>query len=218
MPHPLDTTNTDTEAELSKHSLLFAKIRNSPYQYSQQLCIDLCLQHEVIAKCKCSMPNEYPFFAETTTCPLAQNECINNVTGDFLATNMITVACLAKCPLECDRAYFKTTLSSSQLVGSWFVPSIAKRKSLLSDFVTTPLSAQSAKHSVARVNIYYDTLSYTVTSELPKMDMVALMANIGGTLSLFLGISVLSVFEVVDVLIEIYFTLRSEDKVSNANT
>jgi hypothetical protein len=55
-----------------------------------------------------------------------------------------------------------------------------------------------------RVNIFYDSLSYVETTESPQMDLISLLASIGGNLSLFLGVSVLSLFELVEVALIIF--------------
>ena len=44
------------------------------------------------------------------------------------------------------------------------------------------------------------------------MDWVNLLASIGGNLSLFLGVSVFSVCEIIEVLIEIYFIKNKSNK------
>ena len=91
-----------------------------------------------------------------------------------------------------------------------YVDEIESNKNLLEDFVSnTKITPDMAKNSIVRVNIYYEALSYTLSVESPKIDIAAFLANIGGTISLFLGVSVLSIFEVVECLIEIYFIMRS---------
>ena len=55
------------------------------------------------------------------------------------------------------------------------------------------------------LNIFYDSLAYTQISASPQMDVVSLLASIGGNLSLFLGVNLFSLFELVQVGIEVYF-------------
>ena len=62
-----------------------------------------------------------------------------------------------------------------------------------------------AKESVVRVHVFYNTLSYTLLYEYSKITIVTLLGSIGGNLSLFMGVSVFSLFELVEVAIEIYF-------------
>jgi hypothetical protein len=66
------------------------------------------------------------------------------------------------------------------------------------------------KSSVVRVYVY-DSLSYTQSEEAPQIDIISLIANIGGNLGLFLGVSLFSVWEVVITVLEIYFYKRQQN-------
>ncbi len=52
-------------------------------------------------------------------------------------------------------------------------------------------------------NIFYPSLDYTVIDQIPKMDLYDFISNIGGNLSLFIGISFLSLIEFIELFIEI---------------
>ena len=56
-----------------------------------------------------------------------------------------------------------------------------------------------------QVILFYGSLSYTISTELPQMNFVSLLANIGGNLGLFLGVSVFSLCEIVEIFIEVFF-------------
>jgi hypothetical protein len=45
----------------------------------------------------------------------------------------------------------------------------------------------SLKNSVARVNVFYEDLRYTVVDESPAITTVSLLGTIGGNVGLFLG-------------------------------
>ena len=72
-------------------------------------------------------------------------------------------------------------------------------------FLSKQLDADLARESVVKMSIFYEKLAYTHSSESAKVSTSALFAYLGGTLSLFLGVSVLSVCEVVYVLVEVYY-------------
>ena len=95
-------------------------------------------------------------------------------------------------------------LSFNELSGDTYLDIIHERKSLRQDFETANLTAEKARKSFATLNVYYDSLTFTEMTESPKMDIIALLASIGGNLGLFLGVSVFSLFEVFQALIEIY--------------
>ena len=117
------------------------------------------------------------------------------------------------CPLECNRTEYKASVSTLKLLGDDFVDYIRKNKNLASDFKKTPLNANTAANSVVKVNIFYDSMSYTLSTESVKMDYVSLLASIGGNLGLFLGVSVFSIGELIEVAIEIYYVKRNKNTV-----
>jgi hypothetical protein len=93
-------------------------------------------------------------------------------------------------------------------LGDQFIDYLRENQRLSSDFVTKPINSLTAKESFVKLSIFYDTLSYEMSKEFSKMNIVDLLANIGGTLSLFLGISILSLCELVELLIEIFYARR----------
>jgi hypothetical protein len=56
--------------------------------------------------------------------------------------------------------------------------------------------------------VYFEDSAYTSISEIPKMSFLDLIANIGGNLGLFIGISFLSFAEFIELLIEIFIILK----------
>ena len=61
------------------------------------------------------------------------------------------------------------------------------------------------KSRALALNIYFKTLQYTLITESAKSSIVELFSNIGGTLGLFLGISLLSFVEIIELVLEILF-------------
>ena len=59
------------------------------------------------------------------------------------------------------------------------------------------------KQTLASVIIYYDELKETITTQDAKIAIVDLIANIGGILGLFLGMSFLSFVEFFEILFQI---------------
>ncbi len=55
----------------------------------------------------------------------------------------------------------------------------------------TNVTYSEFKENVLALNFYFPSLRYTRISQMPKIDIVALASNIGGTLGLFLVIYIL---------------------------
>jgi hypothetical protein len=61
------------------------------------------------------------------------------------------------------------------------------------------------KEHLLSVNIYFDALQSTRIEEFKQVEFFDLIANIGGTLGLFIGISLLSFVELVELVLELAF-------------
>lgn len=113
--------------------------------------------------------------------------------------------CPIQCPLECNQTLYTTSMSSYDLIGNLYADFINSKPNLLNDFNLKPVDVETARRNFVSVSLYYNSLSYTLSEEKPSLDIVALLANIGGTMGLFLGISFLHVCELVDVFLELGF-------------
>ena len=79
---------------------------------------------------------------------------------------------------------------------------------MIKDFIYTTPDSANAKESFVKLNVFYQSLSYTLTAESPQMDGVTLFGSIGGNLGLFLGVSVFSLCELIEVTFQVYFILK----------
>ena len=137
-----------------------------------------------------------------------ETKCMNAVFDNNFMDNLESV-CVPRCPLECNLTEYKTALTSYTLLGDFLAKIIRENPDLSADFVTKKINADTALESVASVNIFYESLSYTISTESPQLDIIGLLASIGGNLGLFLGVSLLSVCELFEVLIKICFRKKT---------
>jgi amiloride-sensitive sodium channel subunit alpha/amiloride-sensitive sodium channel subunit gamma len=128
--------------------------------------------------------------------------------------------CISKCPLECNSTEITYKLNSQASSGVGYVDSIIENPAISYDFDSTPITVETASNKFVQLFIHYDSLKHTSSTDTPSMDIVTLLSNIGGTLGLFLGISALSVCELLHVLVEIFLLSkkRFEDRKTNSVT
>ena len=93
-------------------------------------------------------------------------------------------------------------MSSTELIGDLYANYLKENAKLKNDFVTKEINAETAKHSFSSFQLFYKTNSYTLSTEAPSMDVVSLLANIGGTLGLCLGVSLLHFAELLEIIME----------------
>ena len=156
-------SNKETEYELVN---LVAK---SKYLYTQQSCLFLCMQKQLIENCNCTYPYFFSLFVGAEQCFTGdQLECAYTVMGYFAIDGYIQENCFPLCPLECNRTEFSYTITDVELIGEHIVDFIRENPNLASDFVTKPINAFTVKDSISQLSIFYSSLTYTLTTEERK--------------------------------------------------
>jgi hypothetical protein len=201
----------------SFNSDLYNLITNSKYDYTQKFCLQQCFQELLFNELNCSDAD----FA------LLRNisYCINDsqiasayqiYTTKYLKNNYIQNFCIPKCPLECNSTRISYTSSFNELILSIYVDLLEKNPNLRSDFINRSMHDERVvSQSIVKLNIFYDSLSYTSSTESPQMDIVSLIANIGGNMGLFMGVCLFSIGEIAIALIEVIFHKLPKNKKVN---
>jgi hypothetical protein len=194
-----DVTSID-----SFDSSLYKYILNSTnYSYTQEYCLDLCRGRET---------NKYFNISNKIDSSLNAYLKISylNIPSkdlDFFLTNVLIKItkeiCFKECPLECDSVKYQYSYSSKNF-------DLQKRLAYFkSNKISIDPSYEKSNYfeNVFTVRIYYDQTSYTRITEIPKTELIDLIASIGGNLGLFIGISFLSFAELFELIIEIIVIL-----------
>ena len=215
LPKPFSNCELDSNSlKFIPGQELYNLISQSGYLYTQQFCFIQCYQKFLLDTHNCTRSEFFSLF-NTSSCSL-----LNIYFEEDFNDAFINKRCLSSCPLECEQISYKTSLSFSKLSGDgYWATSFPQfyNQEIKSDFLNRSLNSQTARESIVEVNIYYESLSYTLTTESPQMDGVYLMGSIGGNLGLFLGISVFSICEVIEVAIEIILILRKRNSIQACN-
>jgi len=166
-----------------------------------------CYQRIFLLECNCTNSAVISLFPNGSQCSTKnENDCTENVfyTKKLSGNKFLEENCLPECPLECYLDQFDVSLSSNELAANLCLDYLKSRETHLSeDFPTMQIDPETARKSFVHLNIFYKSLSYEVTTETPQLNSITLFANIGGYLGLFLGVSAFSLFESIQVLIEI---------------
>jgi hypothetical protein len=62
------------------------------------------------------------------------------------------------------------------------------------------------------LNVYFANLKYTKIEQTPKTSIIELISNLGGALGIFLGFSVFSLIEFVEVIAQVIIVLVKSKK------
>ena len=212
LPKPYSNCVLDGQMISNKFYNLITK---SGYLYTQELCLTQCQQNLVFKECNCS-DSLVLSLLDVKSCETEREINCTKMNSAINAQKDSYKLCLDSCPLECHRVEYRTSLTATQLIGEYYVDFIKSNENLSKDFLLRKIDPGVARESFVRLNIYYDSLSYTHLSESPKIDFFSLIGFVGGILGLFLGVNVFSFCELIEAFIEI-FLLKTRQKVQNSN-
>jgi hypothetical protein len=210
LPKPYSNCDIDVENSFSSNSYMYNKIRNNNLEYNQQFCLELCYQELAIKSCNCS-DIESVLFKGDNICNLDNLDCLNQVFDKFLSPDFVKDYCLPECPLECNQTVFGLSLTSSDIMPEYY-SNIIQEKAKSLNITNETWSLEEVKNNIITFSIYYDTFSYSITTETPSLDVIGLLAFIGGTLGLFLGVSILTMVELIEIFISYVIEIFKTNK------
>jgi len=212
LPKPYSNCDIDSNSPNYRHdSFLYDLIDKSDYQYTQQLCFVQCCQHYIIKKYNCSF---YFFLSWFNVSACESHIDISIYSNHPFDSYFISKNCASLCPLECNQTLYKTLITTNQLNGNdVYVMKIKNNSKLASDFINKTIDSKNARKSFVRVSVFYQSLSYTLSNESPQMDGVALLGSIGGNSSLFLGVSLFSLCEIIELIMELMFIRKNINRI-----
>ncbi|XP_070574541.1 uncharacterized protein [Ptychodera flava] len=108
------------------------------------------------------------------------------------------------CTESCSEVHYQKTISQSQWPSNNNVKSLLTLLRPLSEKITKKVVDQkSVRDNLLRLNVYYEELEFRKLSKLPAYSIEELLADIGGTLSLCIGMSLITVVELLDFLLAV---------------
>ena len=191
-PNPYSKCISNIE---NHRSDLVQAIIKSRYQYRQYDCYLVCFQRFLVNKTGCYFPAIMNLYDAKLCLSIKEFKTFDILLlyKDFLSMDAFHF-CESSCPLECDYIQYSTTVSHANIK----IP-----------------DNSNEKYTNLSLKIFYDSWSFTKIEEIPKTDIVDLIANIGGTLVLFMGISILSFGEIIELIFLIINFLLKKNQVSS---
>ena len=175
--------------------------------YFQDYCLTLCtLQKNVEEECKCYSTAFDPFKSSNPCINKTQLACLNRIYAKISSNlDFYSSECQQEsCPLECDSYAYNTKVASLEFPSLEFY-NLLKSNATTINQIQNEYGVDISSYDLYRqyfysLNFYYSTSSYTYISQSPQMTLINLLSNLGGSLGMFLGMSIFSLIEVVEIL------------------
>jgi hypothetical protein len=208
MNAPFSNCLKDTTSPDSHPSAIYKKILSSNHSYKQDTCLEVVLQNYIYDECKCVNGYLINLYKYPVCSEIASQKC------NFRRRIKFTSESIMKqnfhlCPYECDSEIYSFESLHSNFPSDSYLQLIKRHPVVVSKFANQ--TDELVKSSVLRVLIYFNDLRYTQITESPSMTFLTLVSNIGGILGLFLGFSLLSLVEIIELMIELCLTFITRD-------
>jgi hypothetical protein len=183
----------------------FSQCKETSESYRQMDCIDLCRQKLIINKCGCYF-EQYDTIDSSPPCINSSGiNCLNNLTTDReILTDDEFNECLNECPLECASIKYRLKLSTLKYPNEQSYLLFLEKNSDLVNFYLNltgnQLSFSVYKEMTYDISVFYTSMDYTQITQSPKMQLFDLFSQIGGSIGVFMGMSVFHLIEIVEII------------------
>ena len=195
-PYNRCTKITSNEAD---NSMLINQLIKDGYPYQQMNCYNLCYYEYLAINCNCTFNQ-----LESNGLEICfKNKCFKNLYNeqDFDYESN----CQNRCPLECESSILTKTYKTAN-----YPP-----KSLNNEIINgiynnldITINKTQIKQRVLEFNVYFLDFGENVVEHVPQVTISGLVSNIGGTFGLFLGSSLISFVEIIEILIQFLIILK----------
>ncbi|CAH3149507.1 unnamed protein product [Pocillopora meandrina] len=172
--------------------------------YSRQACLNSCLANKQLSECGCA---EAQFPTDSNICDIKNSttaRCLRTLLQRLLEGKL---SCKENCPTPCREVEFRT----SQSMGEW--PSMGYEGILMGRlrekqwFITEDKYGFYLSENFLQARIFFEQLNFERVVESVSYKEVNLVADIGGQLGLWIGISVLTCCEFLELILLIIRSL-----------
>ena len=160
--------------------------------YSQIKCMNSCFDLKYIENNPCNCKSARLGKVWLNCWENEENATLNSCTFEakkLFFTRNLKEYCSEYCPLECDSISFTISINTFKNL-----------------FFSDP--------DITYLKVYFRSLRYTYISQTPKMLFFDMLSNVGGTLGLFVGLSFVSLFEALEIILELIFIFISKLKIT----
>ncbi|RMZ96488.1 acid-sensing ion channel 1 isoform X2 [Brachionus plicatilis] len=210
MPRPYSDCVEDLDTIDSFDSEYYRKVLRSNLTYRQAECFDAFIAAESFKKCKCDEVGNSLVFENNNPCDtLEEQSCSFSVFLELIESNFKS-RIKSVCPLECESVRYKVVKSEDRYPSESYANDLLKMEKIKSLFSNrSNVTYEELSSDILAVNVYFEYMEQTEIKQSASVTWDGLVGSIGGTLGLFLGISVLSFAEFIDLFFQIIFSKKS---------
>ncbi|XP_070538275.1 uncharacterized protein [Ptychodera flava] len=166
-------------------------------KYSLLACETACYRRSLLHYCGCSdsLAIKIPPCRITNE---TQEICLQLIRfffySDLLPCN---------CPPPCRETKYQLTISQSKWPSDAYLNNLLKLVKVKNPKTRNLNDLESARSNLIRLNVYFESLNIQSTSQLPAYKWEDLLSDVGGTFGLYIGLSLITLFEIIQFFISL---------------
>ncbi|GBN21124.1 Acid-sensing ion channel 4 [Araneus ventricosus] len=159
------------------HCMNYGLVANG-FAKSKNECIRKCIQTKSYEKCGC-IDQSLGVMNHLKQCDF--RNALESCCLDEVLDSMSFHGTLCNCPLPCRSVYYNEKLSRALLIPK-----------------ETEFRGMETKYGTVKLNVFYSSLERLTYEQQPKWEEPELLSYIGNELALWLGLSIIAVFEIFE--------------------
>jgi hypothetical protein len=196
LSYPYSDCLNDPE-EFSLNKTLINYFINTNRIYCYYICSQLYALQESLCGCTSNLTN-FDNDCQYRVANSTVKSCISEYLSIFRKYLQYD-KCFEYCPLECNSMSYSISSYSEYFPATGVIGNKTKKENGLQKYKTY----EELNKNLIIIYVYYKELKYTLISQQPETEIFDLISKIGGILGLFMGISFMSLIEILEILFEI---------------
>ncbi|XP_070545644.1 FMRFamide-activated amiloride-sensitive sodium channel-like [Ptychodera flava] len=122
------------------------------------------------------------------------------------------------CPIPCKEQYYDKTISHSLWPATVSLSHLLKSVHSINQKTKDINDDRLVRLNLAKLEVYFEELTIESTTELPAYDLDDILSDIGGTLGLYIGLSIITVAEFIEFVAAILRYLYQSRRIKKLRT
>ncbi|XP_052701236.1 degenerin unc-8-like [Crassostrea angulata] len=170
------------------------------FTYHKRTCLKSCYQQTLIQLCNCACPNFLVPQNYTNICDFT-NETISTCTSESVEQ---WDTCDEKCPSNCQENQYETTVTASAWPSKAYESYLNSRMKLTSNEFMDGGPNTDKDENLVKLEIYFAEMTYKSIESQKAYESQNLISDIGGQLGLWLGLSAITIGEIVEFAMSLF--------------
>ncbi|XP_061179662.1 acid-sensing ion channel 2-like [Saccostrea echinata] len=184
LPHPFKAFGNEYCEDVDKAGFINNLNHHRLYSYSG--CLRECKEKFAFQKCSCR--SHHDLGQLEPICSIERDyHCHKPAREEFDGNLTLQIEC--GCPIPCSNIEYKTHISSAYFPAN-----------LYEDWIKATFGYTDIRENIMEVRIYYEILVYKSFEKIQKITYIEILGTIGGQMGVFLGASLLTLSELIEVL------------------